>query len=103
MVDEDGDYAGEVVRDVADREWWETSSTELGLESLEKEECYVECLGALSTAHQRVLELTLVAGLHPTEIAEATEQKLETVKTRLHYAAKKMTGCVVDCANGHKA
>ncbi len=102
-VDNDGEAVDESIYDMGDTVMWETSSTELALENDLKKECYDECLKGLSQVHQQVLELTLVSGLHPSEIAETFDQKIETVKTRLHYAAKKITGCVTNCSNGHKA
>jgi RNA polymerase sigma-70 factor, ECF subfamily len=70
------------------------------LETKQANACFDECLQALSDAHRDTLQRSLIAGQAESFIAVETAQSLGTVKSRKHYAVKKMQTCVSDCLAG---
>lgn len=70
------------------------------LESQQANACFDRCLHALSDAHRDTLQRSLIAGQSEALIAQETAQTLGTVKSRKHYAVKKMQACVQDCLAG---
>ena len=72
------------------------------LESKQANECFDACLMALSGAHRDTLQRCLIAGQTELFIAVETDQSLGTVKSRKHYAVKKMQICVSECLAGKR-
>ena len=70
------------------------------LETKQANACFDACLQALSDAHRDTLQRSLIAGQAESFIAIETAQTLGTVKSRKHYAVKKMQTCVSDCLAG---
>ena len=70
------------------------------LESKQANACFDACLNALSAVHRDTLQRSLIAGQAESFIASVTAQSLGTVKSRKHYAVKKMQACVKDCLEG---
>jgi RNA polymerase sigma-70 factor (ECF subfamily) len=52
------------------------------------------CLAKLSAAHRQVLHLAFFEDLSAAEISEALEVPPGTVRSRLHYAARVLRGCL---------
>ena len=73
------------------------------LESKQASACFNACLQALSDAHRNTLQRSLLAGQAESVIAIETAQSLGTVKSRKHYAVKKMQACVAKCLAGNHA
>lgn len=72
------------------------------LEEKQANKCFDVCLQALSDAHRDTLQRSLLAGQAESFIAIETGQSLGTVKSRKHYAIKKMQTCVSDCLAGNR-
>jgi len=70
------------------------------LETKQANACFDACLQALSDAHRDTLQRSLIAGQAESFIAIETAQSLGTVKSRKHYAVKKMQSCVSNCLAG---
>ena len=70
------------------------------LESKQANACFDACLQVLSDAHRDTLQRSLLAGQPESVIAIETAQSLGTVKSRKHYAVKKMQACVMACLAG---
>ena len=70
------------------------------LESKQANACFDACLQALSDVHRDTLQRSLIAGQAESVIAIETAQSLGTVKSRKHYAVKKMQACVTECLTG---
>jgi RNA polymerase sigma-70 factor (ECF subfamily) len=70
------------------------------LEALQENACFNACLAALSGSHRDTLQRCLIASQTEAEIAAETAQSIGTVKSRKHYAVKKMQLCVADCLRG---
>lgn len=60
------------------------------LEQSELRQQINEAIGKLSAEHREVILLREVQGLDYKEIAEATDNSIGTVMSRLHYARKKL-------------
>lgn len=73
------------------------------LETKQADACFDSCLKSLSDAHRDTLQRSLIAGQTESFIATETSQSLGTVKSRKHYAVKKMQACVSDCLAGNPA
>lgn len=73
------------------------------LESKQADACFDVCLLALSAAHRDTLQRCLLAGQSEATIAVETGQSLGTVKSRKHYAVRKMQVCVLECVNDHRS
>lgn len=71
------------------------------LETKQANACFDACLQTLSDAHRDTLHRSLIAGQPESFIAVETAQSLGTVKSRKHYAVKKMQTCVSDCLAGN--
>ena len=71
------------------------------LETKQATACFDACLQALSDSHRDTLQRSLIAGQAESFIAIETGQSLGTVKSRKHYAVKKMQTCVSDCLAGN--
>ena len=69
------------------------------LETKQANACFDACLNALSDVHRDTLQRCLIAGQAESHIAIETAQSLGTVKSRKHYAVKKMQTCVKECLN----
>lgn len=99
-MDEDGDFCAD------EHDGMESAASEglaIPMDALEAKQanaCFDECLQALSDAHRDTLQRSLVAGQTEGLIAAETSQSLGTVKSRKHYAVKKMQACVKDCLDG---
>ena len=72
------------------------------LESKQSNACFDACLQTLSAAHRDTLQRSLIAGQTESHIATETAQSVGTVKSRKHYAVKKMQVCVSDCLAGNQ-
>jgi len=70
------------------------------LEALQESACFDACLAALTDAHRDTLQRCLLGGQTEAEIAAVTAQSIGTVKSRKHYAVKKMQSCVAECLLG---
>lgn len=72
------------------------------LEAHQENACFDACLAELSNAHRDTLQRCLLAGQTEAEIAVDTAQSIGTVKSRKHYAVKKMQLCILECLLGLK-
>ena len=72
------------------------------LETKQANKCFDSCLQALSDAHRDTLQRSLIAGQTESFIAIDLAQSLGTVKSRKHYAVKKMQACVSGCIAGDR-
>lgn len=70
------------------------------LDSKQAAACFDACLLALSLTHRDTLQRCLVAGQTEALIACEMGQSIGTVKSRKHYAVKKMQVCVSHCLGG---
>lgn len=73
------------------------------LETKQANACFDACLQTLSEAHRDTLQRSLIAGQSESFIATETAQSLGTVKSRKHYAVKKMQTCVSKCLSGSRS
>ena len=99
-TDAEGDFVSD---DYGDSEGVESGGLATPVEALESKQahaCFEACLQALSDAHRDTLQRSLLAGQAESVIAIETAQSLGTVKSRKHYAVKKMRECVSDCLAG---
>ena len=71
----------------------------VALESKQADACFDDCLFTLSEVQRDTLQRCLLAGQSELVIAVETKQSLGTVKSRKHYAIKKMQLCVRSCLN----
>ncbi len=80
------------------------TSDDLGpSESLESEELAKRALSVLPLEQRMMVELTFIAGLSYPEIAEATGCPLNTVKTRMFHARKRMRAVLGPAGDGSSA
>lgn len=99
-INAEGDFAA---NDYSDSEGVEPGSFGTPVEALESKQanaCFDACLQALSDVHRDTLQRSLIAGQAESVIAIETAQSLGTVKSRKHYAVKKMQACVTECLTG---
>ena len=99
-TDAEGDFSGD---DYGEAESSTSASFSTPVDALETKQanaCFEACLVALSEAHRHTLQRSLIAGQTESFIAIETGQSLGTVKSRKHYAVKKMQACVSDCLDG---
>lgn len=99
-TDEDGDFASDDYGDSEGVEPVGFATPVAALEAKQANACFEACLQALSDAHRDTLQRSLLAGQAESVIAIETAQSLGTVKSRKHYAVKKMQACVVECLSG---
>ena len=103
QIDESGDFLAE---DYGEG-WYKSGENAMTpvdvLESKQADACFDVCLLALSAAHRDTLQRCLLAGQSEATIAVETGQSLGTVKSRKHYAVRKMQGCVLECVNDHRS
>ena len=59
-------------------------------ERMERRHVVLECVEALGQKHRIVVVLHYLSGLNLTEIAEIVDAPVGTVKSRLHYALRKL-------------
>ena len=99
--DADGEFAGDAWDDGAalDAATAPASPLEL-LESAQAAACFDACLASLSDEHRGTLQQCLLAGQTELEVATQNGCSLGTVKSRKHYALKKMKDCVSHCLDG---
>lgn len=99
-INAEGDFASD---DYGDSESVEPGSFGTPVEALESKQanaCFDACLQALSDVHRDTLQRSLIAGQTESVIAIETAQSPGTVKSRKHYAVKKMQACVTECLAG---
>ena len=94
IVDEYGDGDGAAMGDFV--------TPPDALETKQANACFDACVQALSDAHRDTLQRSLIAGQAESFIALETAQSLGTVKSRKHYAVKKMQTCVSSCLAGNR-
>lgn len=70
------------------------------LDAQQQSACFDACLASLSDVHRDTLQRCLLASQTEAEIAIATAQSIGTVKSRKHYAVKKMQVCIAECLSG---
>ena len=100
QTDAEGDFVSD---EYGDSEGITSRSLMTPVDALETKQataCFDICLQALSDAHRDTLQRSLIAGHAESFIAIETAQSLGTVKSRKHYAVKKMQTCVSDCLAG---
>ena len=101
QTDTEGDFVSD---DYGDSEGFTSGGFMTPVDALETKQanaCFDTCLQALSDAHRDTLQRSLIAGQAESFIAIETAQSLGTVKSRKHYAVKKMQTCVSDCLAGN--
>ena len=99
-TDAEGDFVSDDYGDSEDATSGVFATPADALETKQANACFGECLQALSDAHRDTLQRSLIAGQAESFIAVETAQSLGTVKSRKHYAVKKMQACVSDCLAG---
>ena len=99
-TDAEGDFVSDDYGDSEDTSSGVFATPVDALETKQANACFDECLQALSDAHRDTLQRSLIAGQAESFIAVETAQSLGTVKSRKHYAVKKMQACVSDCLAG---
>ena len=99
-TDAEGDFVSDDYGDSEDTSSGVFATPVDALETKQANACFDECLQALSDAHRDTLQRSLIAGQAESFIAVETAQSLGTVKSRKHYAVKKMQTCVSDCLAG---
>lgn len=100
-TDEEGEFCADEYSSV---EAVASSGFDIPIDALERKQanaCFDACLNALSDGHRDTLQRSLIAGQAESLIAIETAQSLGTVKSRKHYAVKKMQACVKDCMHGN--
>lgn len=100
-IDSEGDYISDDYGDSVDATAGCFLTPVNALEIKQANACFDACLLALSEAHRDTLQRSLIAGQAESFIATETAQSLGTVKSRKHYAVKKMQTCVSDCLAGN--
>ena len=99
-IDVDGNFISDDYGDIESTTYGGFATPVDALMAKQANACFDACLKALSDAHRDTLQRSLVAGQAELFIATETGQSLGTVKSRKHYAVKKMQTCVTDCLAG---
>ncbi len=103
QIDESGDFLADDYGEGSHGSGENAMTPMDALESKQADACFDVCLLALSAAHRDTLQRCLLAGQSEATIAVETGQSLGTVKSRKHYAVRKMQGCVLECVNDHRS
>ena len=69
-------------------------------EEVSKTEMLERALQGLSSIHRAVIELTYMQGYTCSEVSEILDCPVSTVKTRLHYARKRLRQVLMSCGEG---